>query len=99
LPDTIAEVKAIIARALHDLEQVTDNPGVKSLLHSLGSLLGIEDDAMATTTKPVSQPTSDAKPKPVAAPRARRRTPPRAEGGLERTRELGRTSSRQEGPP
>ena len=74
MPDTITEVKAILARTLHDLEQVIDNPGVKSLLHGLGRLLGIEDDAAATTTKRVSRPTSDAKPKPVAA--SRTRTPP-----------------------
>jgi len=31
LPDTTKEVKAILARALHELDQVIDNPGVKSL--------------------------------------------------------------------
>ena len=56
MPDTTTEIKAILARALHELDQVIDNPGVKSLLHGLGSILGIEDDGAAT--KPVSRRTS-----------------------------------------
>ena len=70
MPDTTTEVKAILGRTLHDLEQVIDNTGVKSLLRSLHGMLGIEDEPAAATTKPVPQRTTGAKPKPVAASRA-----------------------------
>jgi len=65
MPDTTAEVKAILGRTLRELDQVIDNPGVKSLLHGLGSILRIEDDAAAA--KAVSRRTSRAKPKPPTA--------------------------------
>jgi hypothetical protein len=70
LPDTATEVKAILGRALRELEQLIDNPGVKSLLRSLGSILGVEVDGAPATSKPASRRAPRAKPKPVAAPRA-----------------------------
>jgi hypothetical protein len=69
LPDTTAEVKAILARALRELEQVIDNARVKSLLHDLGNMLGVEDGAATAVTK-VSRRASRAKPKPAARRRA-----------------------------
>jgi len=70
LPDTTTQVKAILARTLHDLEQTIDNPGVKSLLRSLHGMLGVEDDAASAATKPVPRRTTRAKPKQVAASHA-----------------------------
>jgi len=70
LPDTTAEVKRILARALRELEHVIDNAGVRSLLRELGGILGVEHDGVTATTKPVSRRAARAKPKPVAAPRA-----------------------------
>jgi len=70
MPDTITEVKAILARTLRELEQVIDNAGVKSLLRGLGSILGVEADAAAATSKPVSRRAARARPEPVAVPRA-----------------------------
>ena len=55
MPDTTAEVKRILARALRELEHVIDNPGVKSLLRELGGILGVEHDGVTATTKPVSR--------------------------------------------
>lgn len=69
MPDTTAEVKAILARALRELEEVIDNARVKSLLHDLRNILGVEDRG-ATATKPVSRRAPRAKPEPVARPRA-----------------------------
>jgi hypothetical protein len=40
LPDTITQVKAILARTLRELEQVIDNASVRSLLRGLGCILG-----------------------------------------------------------
>jgi len=70
LPDTTAEVKAILARALRELEEVIDNARAKSLLHDLRNILGVEDGAAMAPTKPVSRRAPRAKPKPVARPRA-----------------------------
>ena len=62
MPDTTTQVKAILARTLHDLEQTIENPGVKSLLRSLHGILGVEDDGTAATRR-----RSRARPKPPAA--------------------------------
>ncbi len=70
LPDTTAEVKAILARALRELEQVIDNARVKSLLRDLRNMLGVEDRAATAVTKPVSRRASRAKPEPAARRRA-----------------------------
>jgi hypothetical protein len=70
LPDTAAEVKAILARALRELEQVIDNARVKSLLHDLRDIVGVEDRAATAAPKPVSRPVSRAKPQPVGRRRA-----------------------------
>jgi hypothetical protein len=66
----VQEVKAILARTLRELEQVIDNPGVKSLLRELGSIVGVEDRAATATTEPAPRRAPRAKPKPLAAPRA-----------------------------
>ena len=70
MPDTTAEVKAILARALRELEQVIDNARVKSLPRDLRNMLGVEDGAATAVTKPVSRRASRAKPKPAARRRA-----------------------------
>ena len=70
MPDSTAEVKAILARALRELEQVIDNARVKSLLRDLGDILGVEDGAAAAATKPASRSAPRAKPKQVARRRA-----------------------------
>jgi len=70
LPDTTAEVKGILARALRELEQVIDNARVTSLLRDLRNMLGVEDGAATAVTKPVSRRASRAKPKPAARRRA-----------------------------
>ena len=71
LPDsTTTQVKAILARTLHELEQVIENANVKSLLRGLGSVLGVEDDAATASTKSASRPAAAVKPKRVAAARA-----------------------------
>ena len=65
LPDTITQVKAILARTLRELEQAIDNPSITSVLHGLGSLFGLDDNAATTTTtKPASQRAATTKPKP-----------------------------------
>ena len=72
VPDTATEVRTIIARALRELEQVIDDPGVKSLLRDLGGIVGARDDGdgAAAGTRPASRRTQRAKSKPVASPRA-----------------------------
>ena len=70
MPDTTEEVKAILARALRELEQVIDHARVESLLRDLRNILGVEDGAATAATKPVSRRAPRAKPKPGARPRA-----------------------------
>ena len=70
MADTTAEVKAILARTLRDLEQVIEHPDVKSVLRGLGSILGVEADETTATTKPVSRRAPRGKAEPVAASRA-----------------------------
>lgn len=69
MPDTITEVKAILARTLRELEQVIDNAEITSFLRSLGRVLGLDADS-ATATKPTSPRQPTAKPKRVTASRA-----------------------------
>ena len=85
MPDTTAEVKAIVAGALRELEQVIDNPRVKSLLRHLRDILGVEEGAAMAATKPISRRAPRAKPKrevqaksAQATPRARTPAKPRA---------------------
>jgi len=88
LSDITTEVKAILGRTLHDLEQVIDNTGVKSLLRSLHGMLGVEDHA-ASASKPVPRRTTRAKPKQVPASRAataRVASPPQEKGVQARAR-------------
>ncbi len=70
LPDTITQVRAILARTLRELEQAIDNPSVTSALRGLGSLFGLDDDGATARTKPASRGEAAAKPKRVTAPRA-----------------------------
>ena len=70
LPDTITQLKAILARTLRELEQIIDNATVRSLLRGLGGTLGVEDDGATTTTKPASRRAVAARPKRVTAARA-----------------------------
>jgi len=74
LSDTTAEVKAILGRTLNELEQVIDNPGVKSLLQGLGSILGVENNGAAGTRR-----TSRAKAKPLPASGPSTRNTPAAQ--------------------
>lgn len=85
MPDTTAEVKAIVAGALRELEQVIDNPRVKSLLRHLRDILGVEEGAAMAATRPISRRAPRAKPKrevkaksAQATPRARTPAKPRA---------------------
>ena len=66
MADTTAEVKAILARAVRELDQVIDNPDVKSVLRRLAGLLGVEDDEPAAPTKTGSRRGPRAKPKSTA---------------------------------
>ena len=70
MPDTTTEVKAILARALRELEQVIDHARVESLLRDLRNILGVEDGAATAATKPVSRRASRAKPKSATRRRA-----------------------------
>jgi hypothetical protein len=70
LPDTTTQVKAILARTLRELQQVIDNANITSLLRSLGSVLGLEDDGATATTESTSRRAAAAKPKRVTASRA-----------------------------
>jgi hypothetical protein len=73
LPDTTTQVKAILGRALRELEQAIDNPSITSALRGLGRLFGLEDRAATATTKPAaSRRAAATKPQPATAARVAR---------------------------
>ena len=90
MPDTTTELKAILARTLRELEQVIDNPGVRSLLRDLGGIVGAGDDGVTARSKPASRRSQRAKPTPVAsrasAPRGAGREQDRGTRANRRTR-------------
>jgi hypothetical protein len=53
LPDTAQKVRAILSRALRELDEAIENPSVSSVLSGLGSLLGVDD--AHSTAAPVAQ--------------------------------------------
>ena len=74
MPDTITQVRTILARTLRELEQAIDNPSVTSALRGLGSLFGLDDDGATARTKPASRGQAAAKPKPAPATPSTART-------------------------
>jgi hypothetical protein len=53
LPDTAQKVRAILSRALRELDEAIENPSVSSVLSGLGSLLGVDDGH--STAAPAAQ--------------------------------------------
>ena len=53
MTDTAQEVRAILSRALRELDEAIENPSVSSVLSGLGSLLGLDDGD--STAAPAAQ--------------------------------------------